>query len=122
MDSPSRRRLPDMRPSMTRKTLIEGHEFYITVGFYDDEPGRCQPAEVFVTASKNQATAVNAAIQAWMVTMSLALQSGVPWSKLFEKFRDSDNLVSGLVKAIDGCVSRRIGDVGYDEEPPNATK
>lgn len=121
MNEPNRRRLPEMRPAMTVKKTIDDHEMYITVGFYDDAPERCQPAEVFLTISKNQATAVNAALQAWMVAMSLALQSGVPWVKMLEKFRDGDHLTKGIANAIESCVTQRQSDVGYYDEPDQDT-
>ena len=49
---PRRERLPDTRQSLTHKFDIQGHEGYLTVGFFPD--GR--PGEVFITMAKEGST------------------------------------------------------------------
>ena len=50
--APTRRRLPDERPSITHKFDIQGHEGYITVGLYEDGT----PGEIFLTMAKESST------------------------------------------------------------------
>ncbi len=76
-----RKKLPDERKSITHKFSVAGHEGYITVGLYEDG----FPGEVFVTMSKDGST-MNGIVNAWAVTMSLALQHGVPIKSLIDKF------------------------------------
>lgn len=120
MNEPNRRRLPDMRPAMTHKVTVDGHEFFVSVSFYDDDTDRGQPAEVFVTTSKSQATAVNAMIQAWAISLSMSMQYGVPWHNVYVKFCTGDPLTKGLADAINSCVLERRRVIGIDEEPGNA--
>ncbi len=45
-----------------------------------------EPGEVFVKLGK-QGSTVSGLMQAWAVTISTALQRGVPWSDLREKYK-----------------------------------
>ena len=79
--SPSRRRLPDTRRSITHKFSISGHEGYLTVGVYDDG----QPGELFIKMAK-QGSTVSGLVDTIAVLTSLALQYGVPVETLARKF------------------------------------
>ena len=103
MVRPTRERLPNSRKGITRKIEIDEREFYVVVNFYDDH-NKVRPGEIFIIMSQMQATAVNAVVQSLAVMMSLALQSGVPWSKVYGKLHLSDKLTGGLVEAIQECV------------------
>lgn len=84
-----REHLPDSRPSRTRKVQVAGHEFYVTVGFYpDDEKDEARIAEIFVKASKHGSD-TSLFVDAWSVMASVALQYGVPWAKVRDKFMHS---------------------------------
>jgi len=50
--TPTRRRLPATRQSVTHKFSVSGHEGYISVGLYEDG----QPAEVFLRVAKEGST------------------------------------------------------------------
>lgn len=79
-----REHLPDIRPSMTGKTSVQGHEFYITVGFFDDDRDIARPAEIFLKAAKHGSD-VSLFVDAWAMMISLALQYGADWPKIVQK-------------------------------------
>jgi len=80
-DANRRRRLSDTRKSMTTKKVAHGIDMYITVGFFDDG----EPGEVFVVVAK-QGSDVASFVNGWAVMVSMALQFGVPWDKIRDKF------------------------------------
>lgn len=75
-----RRRLPQERPSLTRKFSIAGCEGYIHVGQYEDG----SPGELFVNVSK-QGSTISGLMDAIGILTSLCLQYGVPMEVLVEK-------------------------------------
>jgi ribonucleoside-diphosphate reductase alpha chain len=77
---PVRRRLPATRSSVTHKFSIVGHEGYIHVGLFEDGT----PGEVFIDIAKNGST-VGGLMGALGVSLSLALQYGVPVAKIADK-------------------------------------
>jgi len=76
-----RHRLPDERASVTHKFSIAGHEGYVTVGLYPTG----QPGEIFIKMAKEGST-VSGLMDAFGVSISMALQHGVPLKVLCEKF------------------------------------
>jgi ribonucleoside-diphosphate reductase alpha chain len=76
-----RHRLPDERASITHKFSIAGHEGYVTVGLYPTG----QPGEIFIKMAKEGST-VSGLMDAFGVSVSMALQHGVPLKVLCEKF------------------------------------
>ena len=78
---PYRRRLPAERQAVTHKFDIAGHEGYITVGLYPDG----QPGEIFVRMAKEGST-VAGLMDSFAISVSLALQYGVPLHDLVNKF------------------------------------
>ena len=74
--------------SMTRMGLTRkfdcGLDVYLTV---NSKPTG-EPGEVFIKLGK-QGSTVSGLMQAWAVTISAALQRGVPWSELREKYRET---------------------------------
>ena len=81
MPRPSRVRLPQTRQSITHKFDVAGHEGYLTVGLYEDG----QPGELFITMAKEGST-VGGLMDAFGISISLALQSGVPLQTVVDKF------------------------------------
>ncbi|MBL7979893.1 MAG: vitamin B12-dependent ribonucleotide reductase [Bacteroidetes Order II. Incertae sedis bacterium] len=79
---PTRRRLPDERPSLTHKFSVAGHEGYLHVGLYPDTK---KPGEIFITMAK-QGSTISGMMDAFATAISLALQYGVPVDALCEKF------------------------------------
>ncbi len=80
---PVRHRLPDTRPSVVHKFNINGHEGYITVGFFEDG----KPGELFLKMAKEGSTMSGMADTIGILT-SLALQYGVPVETLAKKFEN----------------------------------
>jgi ribonucleoside-diphosphate reductase alpha chain len=80
-----RRRLPAERRSITHKFSIAGHEGYITVGMYEDNT----PGEVFIKISKEGST-LSGVMDGFALTLSLALQYGVPLKSLVEKLQNTN--------------------------------
>jgi ribonucleoside-diphosphate reductase alpha chain len=77
---PARERLPDARQAITHHFSVGGHDGYVTVGLYSD--GR--PGEVFFRVTKEGST-VNGLMDALGISMSMALQHGVPLKDLVRK-------------------------------------
>src|SRR5881409_1781474 len=78
---PLRKKLPDERQSVTHKFTINGSEGYITAGLYADG----SPGEIFVKMSKEGST-IAGLMDSFSISISLALQYGVPLKVLVNKF------------------------------------
>jgi len=77
---PVRERLPDERSARTHHFQVGGHDGYVTVGLYPD--GR--PGEIFFRVTKEGST-VNGLMDSLGISMSMALQHGVPLKDLVRK-------------------------------------
>ena len=73
-------RFPETRHGLTRKFRC-GLDVYLTVNATADG----DPGEVFIKLGK-QGSTVSGLMQAFAVTVSAALQRGVPWQELREKY------------------------------------
>ncbi len=78
---PQRVRLPRTRYSETHKFSIGGHEGYITYGMYED--GRL--GEMFIKMSK-QGSTLSGLLDSFAISVSTALQYGVPLKTFVNKF------------------------------------
>ncbi|MGA7922920.1 MAG: vitamin B12-dependent ribonucleotide reductase [Thermoplasmata archaeon] len=78
--APIREKLPDDRKAITHHFQVGGHKGYVTVGLYPD--GR--PGEVFFLVTKEGST-VNGLMDSLGISMSMALQHGVPLKDLVRK-------------------------------------
>ncbi|HZY92417.1 MAG TPA: vitamin B12-dependent ribonucleotide reductase, partial [Thermoplasmata archaeon] len=78
--APQRERLPDARKAVTHHFQVGGHDGYVTVGLYPD--GR--PGEIFFRVTKEGST-VNGLMDSLGISMSMALQHGVPLKDLVRK-------------------------------------
>lgn len=76
-----RNRLPSERLSRTHKFEIAGHEGYLIVGTYPNG----QPGEIFITMAKEGST-IAGLMNSFALSISIALQHGVPLKLLCEKF------------------------------------
>jgi ribonucleoside-diphosphate reductase alpha chain len=79
--SPSRRRLPATRQSLTHKFSVGGHEGYITVGLFEDG----SPGELFINMAKEGST-IGGLMDVIGTETSMCLQYGVPLQVLVDKF------------------------------------
>lgn len=78
---PMRRHLPPTRGSETHKFSVAGHEGYLTYGMYEDG----SLAEAFIRMAK-QGSTLAGLLDAFAITVSMALQYGVPLKELARKF------------------------------------
>ena len=79
--SARRRKLPNERDSVTHKFNIGGHEGYLTVGKYEDGA----PGEIFIKMAKEGST-LSGIMDGFALSVSIALQYGVPLKALVDKF------------------------------------
>jgi ribonucleoside-diphosphate reductase alpha chain len=104
-DRPRRERLPDTRHSITHKFDIQGHEGYVTVGFFHD--GR--PGELFVTMAKEGST-VGGLMDTIGTLVSMGLQYGVPLSVFVNKFAHQRFEPAGFTRNPDIPMAKSITD------------
>lgn len=78
---PIRRHLPATRVSETHKFSIVGHEGYLTYSIHPDDG----LAEIFIRMAK-QGSTLAGLLDAFAITVSMALQYGVPMKDLAKKF------------------------------------
>jgi ribonucleoside-diphosphate reductase alpha chain len=83
-DGARRRKLKNERSSITHKFSIGGHEGYLTVGKYDDGT----PGEIFIKMAKEGST-LSGIMDAFALSVSIALQYGVPLRAIVDKFVNS---------------------------------
>jgi ribonucleoside-diphosphate reductase alpha chain len=76
-----RHRLKEERMSVTHKFNISGHEGYITVGLYPNG----MPGELFIKMAKEGST-VSGLMDSFALSVSIALQHGVPLKLFCDKF------------------------------------
>lgn len=84
-EHPLRIKLPDTRSGFTRKEKCGNYELYVTVSFYDAGDLSSLPGEVFVKVAK-EGSVLAGMCDALATTISLALQHGVPWGILRDKY------------------------------------
>ena len=78
----NRRRLPSERVGITRSKEAAGFRFHLTVNFFE---GSSDPGEVFIHIAKEGSTTAGL-VDSLATTISVALQYGVPWDVLSEKY------------------------------------
>ena len=76
-----RRRLPDERPAINHKFVVQGYEGYLVVGLFDNG----LPGEVFIYISKT-GSLLCGMMDAFAIAISLLLQYNVPLEVLTKKF------------------------------------
>ena len=102
---PQRARLAQTRHSITHKFDVAGHEGYLTVGLYDNG----QPGELFITMAKEGST-VGGLMDAYGISISMALQYGVPVQTIVDKFSHSRFEPAGMTSNRDIPFAKSIID------------
>ena len=102
---PRRQRLPDTRRSLTHKFDIQGHEGYVTVGFFADN----RPGELFVTMAKEGST-IGGLMDTIGTLVSMGLQYGVPLSVFVNKFAHQRFEPAGFTKNPDIPIAKSVTD------------
>lgn len=100
-----RERLPSVRQSETHKFSVIGHEGYLTYSTYED--GRL--AEMFVRMAK-QGSTLAGLLDSFAISISLALQYGVPLKSLADKFVYSRFEPAGVTENPDIKIASSIVD------------
>lgn len=77
----ARKKLPATRMSETHKFSIVGHDGYITYSMFEDGT----LAEIFIKMSK-QGSTLSGLLDTFAISVSMALQYGVPFKELAKKF------------------------------------
>ena len=103
-----RRKLSSIRYGITCKDQACGFEYYVTVNFFDDNT----PAELFIRIAK-EGSVIAGFVEALAITISIALQYGVPWIVLHGKylnqiFEPRDDANSSLIHALGNTVDKVI--------------
>lgn len=120
---PRSKQLPQCRESITLKNAVGDLEFYVTVGFYDDQPQR--PGEVFIHLAKEGST-LGGVTQALALVISQGFHYGVPWADfkrhmVYAAFEPSGmsldgstrypSLVHAIAHTIDLILERRLNEL-----------
>jgi ribonucleoside-diphosphate reductase alpha chain len=100
-----RRKLSDERRSITHKFSINDHEGYITVGLFEDG----QPGEIFLVMAK-QGSTISGLMDSFAMSISFALQYGVPLQTLVDKFSHTRFEPSGFTKNPEIPIAKSIID------------
>jgi ribonucleoside-diphosphate reductase alpha chain len=88
---PTRKRLPQTRPSLTTSFQVGDAEGYITAGSYPDDG----LGEIFLKTSK-QGSTLSGVMDAFAIAVSLGLQYGVPLEAYVSKFINTKFEPSGM--------------------------
>lgn len=102
---PRRKRMPDERTAITHSYRIGNHKGYITVGLYEDGI----PGEIFISAAK-EGSVISGLLDSFALSISLALQYGVPLKFLVNKFIHSRFEPSGYTNNPDIRIAKSIVD------------
>ena len=102
---PVRKRLPDLRNSITHKFSVGGHKGYLTVGMYED--GR--PGEIFLNMAKD-GSVISGLMNTIALMTSVSLQHGVPLEFFVNKFSHIRFEPSGFTNNKDIPIAKSIID------------
>jgi ribonucleoside-diphosphate reductase alpha chain len=100
-----RKKLPDERPSVTRKFHLGRVKGYLTVGLFPDG----SPGEVFINIGK-QGSTLDGLVDTWAITLSAALQNGVPLEDLVKRHAGTSFEPNGLTQCPEIPVATSIPD------------
>ncbi len=102
---PMRKRMPDERQAITHAYRIGNHKGYLTVGLYENG----MPGEIFIAAAK-EGSVISGLLDSFALSISLALQYGVPLKFLANKFTHSRFEPSGYTNNPDIRIAKSIVD------------
>lgn len=111
-----RRKLPDQRASVTHTERLGPFDLYVTVGFYEDG----SLGEVFVKISKHGSD-ISGLLSMLAMTISVALQHGVPWPVLEKKYRlvrfgEQNTAYTSVVDALRTVINKLTNYTPPDED------
>jgi ribonucleoside-diphosphate reductase alpha chain len=89
-------RMPETRDARTHKFSVDGHDGYITAGYYED--GKL--GELFIKMSKEGST-IGGLMDVFSIAVSIGLQHGAPLERFVDKFEYTRFAPSGFTKNAD---------------------
>lgn len=98
-------RLPEEREGMTHRFEIGGKKFYLTYNEYDN--GRL--SEIFLKGDK-AGSIVHGLLNCFAISVSIALQHGVAFGHLFNKFSYQDFEPNGTTNQLDIPMAKSVID------------
>ncbi|MGY1680036.1 vitamin B12-dependent ribonucleotide reductase [Geodermatophilus sp. SYSU D01176] len=105
LSHPVRRRLPKKRQSMTTSFSVAGAEGYMTAGMYEDG----SLGEVFLKLGK-QGSTLAGVMDAFSISLSIALQHGVPLETYIQKFTNMRFEPAGMTDDPDIRIAQSVMD------------
>jgi ribonucleoside-diphosphate reductase alpha chain len=102
---PVRKRLPKKRTSLTTSFSVAGAEGYMTAGMYDDG----SLGEVFLKLGK-QGSTLAGVMDAFSISLSIALQHGVPLETYIQKFTNMRFEPAGMTDDPDIRIAQSVMD------------
>lgn len=96
MGTPERRKLEHECEAIRTRFNVGGVEGYVHVGLYNDGT----PGEIFIRSSR-QGSTINGMFEVWALTMSIAMQYGVPLEAFVNKFTGIKFEPSGITESKD---------------------
>ncbi|MGY1822808.1 vitamin B12-dependent ribonucleotide reductase [Geodermatophilus sp. SYSU D00079] len=102
---PVRKRLPKKRTSVTTSFSVAGAEGYMTAGMYDDG----SLGEVFLKLGK-QGSTLAGVMDAFSISLSIALQHGVPLETYIQKFTNMRFEPAGMTDDPDIRIAQSVMD------------
>jgi adenosylcobalamin-dependent ribonucleoside-diphosphate reductase len=89
-------RMPETRDARTHKFSVDGHDGYITAGYYED--GKL--GELFIKMSKEGST-IGGLMDVFSIAVSIGLQHGAPLDRFVDKFEYTRFAPAGFTKNTD---------------------
>jgi ribonucleoside-diphosphate reductase alpha chain len=77
-----RRKMPNDRESITMHADVNGFDFYVTAGMFEDG----SLGEVFIKGAGKEGSIVQGLLDAWAIAFSIALQYGAEFDMMARKF------------------------------------
>ncbi|MDP9391687.1 MAG: vitamin B12-dependent ribonucleotide reductase [Actinomycetota bacterium] len=105
MSHPVRKRLPKKRTSVTTSFSVAGAEGYMTAGMYEDG----NLGEVFLKLGK-QGSTLAGVMDAFSISLSIALQHGVPLETYIQKFTNMRFEPAGMTDDPDIRIAQSVMD------------
>jgi ribonucleoside-diphosphate reductase alpha chain len=105
LSHPVRKRLPKKRTSVTTSFSVAGAEGYMTAGMYDDG----SLGEVFLKLGK-QGSTLAGVMDAFSISLSIALQHGVPLETYIQKFTNMRFEPAGMTDDPDIRIAQSVMD------------
>jgi ribonucleoside-diphosphate reductase alpha chain len=105
MSHPVRKRLPKKRTSVTTSFSVAGAEGYMTAGMYEDG----SLGEVFLKLGK-QGSTLAGVMDAFSISLSIALQHGVPLETYIQKFTNMRFEPAGMTDDPDIRIAQSVMD------------